>query len=679
MANNYINTFTGRIVTGCDLFDYLHCGCSRKYYTAWYWRNEDTNVTMLGRDWYKYWVTNNIDPCTDSNVPVITNCWLWGAATPFNWGDNVIIEPNEWGESCTPQISISGGGSPLLGSVLVTTNGVWYSDTGVTGYTYQWYRGASVIVGATNNTYTLVLADVSQSITCQVVATDVDGSSAPVSSNAIVFIDAEAQAHFDRVVADGGTIPLGLTALNEFVVSVKNNYSVASVNTAMWALKPHWGISGIKTASGTGATAGGRATSVLYDICGVNGDFIQTTASAQPLALVHSGVNYAYNPVSQASYFSTPNSVANQITGDIDIKVNFDLPTFSNSTFITKLSGGTNLQYLLRTGLGASANLNFRFSINGSSWVNVNSTANITNTVKWVRVTRESSNGNVTFFTSTDGVTWVQLGLIVTSTTGSLFNGVAPLTIANNNISGTDGFGGDIYRLTISNSIGGSPVVDFNPSSYNRATSQTSWVSATGETWTLNTPNTNNALKAAIVDQTMIMGNGTSYGMRAPSLNINDTAITSYTVFRKFVNTSGGQIINELSADINSNQGKFFAINDAGNAEVISIRADIGINASRFTSNSLSLKVTTAINNIANTNESLPYLINNVSQSFVLQPANANNTTAMNATGYNFLARNNAASLWANVIAIGDIVVKGEDDTTKRTAMFNLLKTLSKF
>jgi hypothetical protein len=50
----------------------------------------------------------------------------------------------------------------------------------------------------------------------------------------------------------------------------------------------------------------------------------------------------------------------------------------------------------------------------------------------------------------------------------------------------------------------------------------------------------------------------------------------------------------------------------------------------------------------------------------------------MNATGYNFLARNNASSFWANVIAIGDIVVKGEDDNTKRTAMYNLLKTLSK-
>jgi len=238
-------------------------------------------------------------------------------------------------------------------------------------------------------------------------------------------------------------------------------------------------------------------------------------------------------------------------------------------------------------------------------------------------------------------------------------------------------FNGIIYRATISNSIGGSPVVDFNPTSYNRATSQTSWVSATGETWTLNTASTNNALKAAIVDQTMIMGNGTSYGMRAPNLNINDTAITSYTVFRKFVNTAGLQIMNELSDNINSNQGKNLYINDVANVESTLIKSNVGINASRFTSTSLSLKVATAINNIANANESTPYLINDVSQTFVAQPNSSNNTTAMNATGYNFLARNNAGGLWANVIATGDIVVKGEDDNTKRTAMFNLLKTLN--
>jgi hypothetical protein len=236
-----------------------------------------------------------------------------------------------------------------------------------------------------------------------------------------------------------------------------------------------------------------------------------------------------------------------------------------------------------------------------------------------------------------------------------------------------------VFRATISNSIGGSPVVDFNPSSYNRATSQTSWVSATGETWTLNTAPTNNALKATIVDQTMIMGNGTSYGMRAPSLNINDTAITSYTVFRKFVNTSGLQAIREISNDYVTGPGALFNINTDTNQEGHGIRANVGRNASVFTSTGLGLKLATMVNNIANINESLPYLINNVSQSFVSQTFSSNNTAAMNATGLNFLARNNAASAWANVIAIGDIVVKGEDDTTKRTAMFNLLKTLSKF
>jgi hypothetical protein len=638
---------------------------------------------MLGRDWYKYWVTNNIDPCTDSNVPVITNCWLWGAATPFNWGDNVIIEPNEWGESCTPKISISGGGSPLLGSVLVTTNGVWYSDTGVTGYTYQWYRGASVIVGATNNTYTLVLADVSQSITCQVVATDVDGSSAPVSSNAIVFIDAEAQAHFDRVIADGGTIPLGLTALNDFVVSVKNNYSVASVNTAMWALKPHWGISGIKTASGTGATAGGRATSVLYDICGVNGDFIQTTASAQPLALVHSGTNYAYISGVTGNGFLTSltNYVFPSTSGvRIDAKVSCN-SAVTGQVITAKDSGGgaTTRVFLLRYN-GGTGVFDFLFgsglSLSASSTIGAG-----TNFNRWVRVTSTTigSDMEVKFYTSTDDITYTQLGTTVTvvGAGNTIQAGATGYQIGGNSPALANTWSGEIHRVRIydaSNNL----VSDFNPASYSRVTSQTSWVSATGETWTLNTASTNNALKATIVDQTMIMGNGTSYGMRAASLNINDTAITSYTVFRKFVNTVGGQIINELSADINSNQGKSLAINDAGNAESISIRANVGINASRFTSNSLSLKVATAINNIANVNESLPLLIDNVSQSFVTQPASSNNTTAMNATGYNFLARNNAASFWANVIAIGDIVVKGEDDNTKRTAMYNLLKTLSK-
>jgi hypothetical protein len=46
----------------------------------------------------------------------------------------------------------------------------------------------------------------------------------------------------------------------------------------------------------------------------------------------------------------------------------------------------------------------------------------------------------------------------------------------------------------------------------------------------------------------------------------------------------------------------------------------------------------------------------------------------MNATGYNLLARNNAASLWANVMFACDIVSKQDDSVPTQTAMFNALK-----
>jgi hypothetical protein len=535
----------------------------------------------------------------------------------------------------------------------------------------------TLIVGETNNTYTLVQADAGQNMKCVVTACDSDGCT-NADSNVVYIIDAEAQAHFNRVVADGGTIPLGLTALNEFVVSVKNNYSVASVNTAMWTLKPHWGISGIKTASGTGATSGGRATSVLYDICGVNGDFIQTTASAQPLALVHSGVNYAWLSGVAGNGFSTPNASGNHLIGDLAISAEIKPALiFGTQIVVAKYSAGHGSYYLRFTNNVPQLGL---FTLPGveTTYSATASTGFLANQRYFIRVSRNSATGIIKFFTSLDGLTFTQLGADVAGFTGNIKNASSVLEIGLRDGS-LEPYQGEIYVVSLfKDDTFTTPTQIFNPSSYNRATSQTSWVSATGETWTLNTASTNNALKATIVDQTMIMGNGTSYGMRAPSLNINATAITSYTVFRKFVNTAGGQIINELSANANSNNGKWLVINDVSNQEGANIRANVGSNSSLFTSNSLLLKVATSVCNIANANESAPYYINNASQTLASNSPTSNNTTAMNGTAYNFLARNNASTAWANVIAIGDIVVKGEDDNTKRTAMFNLLKTLSK-
>jgi hypothetical protein len=175
----------------------------------------------------------------------------------------------------------------------------------------------------------------------------------------------------------------------------------------------------------------------------------------------------------------------------------------------------------------------------------------------------------------------------------------------------------------------------------------------------------------------MIMGNGTTYGMQAPSLNMVASAMSSYTLFRKFANITGDQIITELGPQVSLNSGFGLAINFAGNLETIRIRANIGLNDSNYSQSSLSLKLATGIYNIANTIECQPYLINDVSATFISQNGTLNNTAAMNQTGYNLLARNNAASAWANVIFCGDLVFSGDDDATVQTAMYNAIKTFT--
>jgi hypothetical protein len=99
-------------------------------------------------------------------------------------------------------------GTATIGQTLTSTTGTWTSDTGVTGYLYQWYRDATLITGATNSTYVLALADVGFDITCRVAATDTDGTSAYVSSsNSIFLFDADYQAVLDRGTALSYTLP----------------------------------------------------------------------------------------------------------------------------------------------------------------------------------------------------------------------------------------------------------------------------------------------------------------------------------------------------------------------------------------------------------------------------------------------------------------------------------------
>lgn len=482
--------------------------------------------------------------------------------------------------------------------------------------------------------------------------------------------DSQAVAHFNRVIADGGTIPAGLAGCDAWFKAIKGVYGVSDITAAISSgIHPHY--LGYKAGAGSGATLG-SAAQTCYNAIGSIGDVVQTTAASQPLILPHTGTNYVWLPGVASNNFTTPNATSNQITGDIDIKVNINYANNGSTQFLISKTQTVLTNHGYDLCIQNSNTLLYQQSRAGVFNACTSSVGIGSSFVGWVRVTRVSSTGVVTFFTSLDGINWTQLGSSFTLYSGALDNPNASVYLGSyfnsNNV-----FMGIIYRATISNTIDGNPVVDFNPASYSRATSATTWTSTTGEVWTINTPSTNNALKAAIVDTTYLMGNGTSIGMRAASLNINSSAFTQYSGFRKFVNSLGAQIITELGF-ISGNPGIGFYINDSVNVESIYLRGNVGIWQTSFTSTNLGLKLSTAVYNTANANECLPYLINNVAQTVSSTPATNNNSGTLNSTDFNLLGRANASSLWANVMFACNIITKQEDSTGTQTAMYTALK-----
>ncbi|CAB4142112.1 hypothetical protein UFOVP425_48 [uncultured Caudovirales phage] len=128
-----------------------------------------------------------------------TNGWGKGSVNNTNgWGAGAINNDNGWGDSqlrsWSGDTDLDGGtgipintvapvisGTTTLGSVLTTTNGTWTAKPAAT-FTYQWKRNGSNIVGATNSTYTIVVADSAANITCEVTATNDFGSAAATSN-----------------------------------------------------------------------------------------------------------------------------------------------------------------------------------------------------------------------------------------------------------------------------------------------------------------------------------------------------------------------------------------------------------------------------------------------------------------------------------------------------------------
>ena len=101
------------------------------------------------------------------------------------------------------------------GELVTTNNGTW--DNSPTSFTYQWYRGATLISGETLNEYTLAAADADKYITCQVTAINAGGS-ATEPSDAIYIYDYDyGQVYYiEQDTADAESI-----LQNQFMLAIK--------------------------------------------------------------------------------------------------------------------------------------------------------------------------------------------------------------------------------------------------------------------------------------------------------------------------------------------------------------------------------------------------------------------------------------------------------------------------
>ena len=334
-------------------------------------------------------------------------------------------------------------------------------------------------------------------------------------------IDAQAQAHYNRVIADGGLIPSGLAGVNNFFKTVKGIYGTSDITTAISVgLDPQ--VLGYRLGAGAGTTAG-QAAQKLYSCSGSSGDVVQTTASSQPLLLVHSGSNYAWFPKVAGNYINSSTTYA---TNDIDIEFSVNMLSGDNSGN-QQVIGTDNTAPFAITINRASSLITIEYYVGGFRLASAPFTWAATNII---RVTRNSTTGVITFINN--GVTL--------TTSGSQVAGAFDISITSLCVGGyTAGFP-FLGKINYANCyIGGVLTRAFNPSQYNAATSQTQWTSSTGEIWSIQTGTATTGYKGALVSKTIVQSDGVDDTMQSGTIT-SRTNFTRYFAFNTLV-ASGTQ------------------------------------------------------------------------------------------------------------------------------------------
>lgn len=239
------------------------------------------------------------------------------------------------------------------------------------------------------------------------------------------------------------------------------------------------------------------------------------------------GGGWLYVTGDAGSYASTPDDVAVDITGDIDVRAMIapvDWTPNTDSCIAAKYAT-TSDQRSWHLTLQPAGNLRFAWSTDGTSGGVTNHDSVVTGytngTTHWVRVTRDSTTGDVVFYTSENGDLWTQLGTTQSGASGAMFDSSAALTVGGR-VDG-DVANAKIFYFELHDGINGTVVA--NPNFRIRGSGTSSFSDNAGRTWSYN--------GAAIVQQLIISTSSFGYATDPVLLcsPLANTGITSGIFF----------------------------------------------------------------------------------------------------------------------------------------------------
>jgi len=181
-------------------------------------------------------------------------------------------------------------------------------------------------------------------------------------------------------------------------------------------------------------------------------------------------------------YARTPHNAA-FLVADLDVRVDIMVNdwTMAREQYMVSHAGGSQKRWIFTIGSGGG--LILYGSIDGVNWI-VSGVGSVPALIDGerlhLRVTRVEATGAVSFYRSTDGVAWTQVGTTQAGTAGALFSTNHELAVGGWGAGGWPP-AGNVYYAEVRNGIDGPVVASFNPSL--AAPGATTVGSPTGETW----------------------------------------------------------------------------------------------------------------------------------------------------------------------------------------------------